>query len=99
MALEAMMLISQKRPDSEGKQLVKGRLVTIGSKQRSYEGYEKSDGSAPTVKTDSVFLTGVIDAREKRRVRMFDIANAFLTADNDEFVLVVLRERMAELVV
>ena len=38
MALEAMMLISQKRPDSEGKQLVKGRLVAVGSKQRSYEG-------------------------------------------------------------
>ena len=63
MALEAMMLILQKRPDSEGKQLVKGRLVAVGSKQRSHDGYKKSDGSSPTVKTDSIFLTGVIDAR------------------------------------
>ena len=74
-------------------------MVAIGSKQRSYEGYEKSDGSSPTVKTDSIFLTGVIDAREKRRIRIFDIANAFVKGDNDEFVLMVLRGRMAELMV
>ena len=78
---------------------MKGRLVAVGSKQRTYNGYEKSDGSSPTVKADSVFLTGVIDAREKRRVRMFDVANTFVKADNDEFVLMVLRGRMAELMV
>ena len=37
MALEAMLLILQERPDSEGKQLVKGCLVAVGSKHRTYD--------------------------------------------------------------
>ena len=31
-----------------------------------YDGYDKSDGSSPTVVvTESIFMTGVIDAKEK----------------------------------
>ena len=40
----------------------------------------KSNGSSPPVKTDSFFLTGVIDAYEHRDVAMLDIKSAFLYA-------------------
>ena len=58
-ALESMMKVTEKREDEVGNRKIKGRLVADGSKQRSYEGYEKSDGSSPTARTDSVILTGV----------------------------------------
>ena len=34
---------------------IKARKVADGSKQRTYDGYDKSDGSSPTVATDSIF--------------------------------------------
>ena len=40
--------VTEKRADEQGKRKIKGRFVADGSKQRSYEGYEKSDGSSPT---------------------------------------------------
>ena len=42
---------------------IKVRKVADGSKQRTYDSYDKSNGSSPTVATDSIFLTGVIDAK------------------------------------
>ena len=55
-----------------------------------YDGYEKPDGSSPTVETDSIFMTGVVDAKEGREVAILDIANAFLHAENDERILMLL---------
>ena len=63
-ALESLILISEKRANQDGKENIKGRCVAVVSKQRSYDGYEKSDGSLPTVITDSIFLTGVIEANK-----------------------------------
>ena len=70
-----------------------------GSKQRSYDGYEKSDGSSPMVMTDSVYLMGTIAAFEGRAQGIMDVANAFLRADNDEDVLMLLRGKLTELMV
>ena len=56
-ALASILFITEK---SNGD--VKTRKVAIGSKQRTYDGYYKSNSSSPTVNTDSVFLTGVVDA-------------------------------------
>ena len=50
MALESLFLLTEKR---DGR--IKGRKVAVGSKQRTYDGYDKSDGSSPTVTTDSIF--------------------------------------------
>ena len=58
-ALESLVLISEKRTGE-----IKGRIVVNGSKQRTYDGYEKTDGSSPTVTTDIIFLTGLIEAKE-----------------------------------
>ena len=78
---------------------VKTRKVADGSKQRTYDGYEKSDGSSPTVITESIFLIGVVDARERRAQAVLDIANDFLHANNDERVLMLLRGRHAKIMV
>ena len=69
----------------------------MGSKQRTYDGYDKSDGSSPTVQTDSILLTGVIDAHEKRDVATMDIGSAYLTAENDKHMAMVLRAKLAEM--
>ena len=73
---------------------VKARKFADGSKQRMYDGYEKSDGSSPTVITESIFLIEVVDARERRARAVLDIANDFLNTDNDERVLMLLRGRL-----
>ena len=78
---------------------VKESKVADGSKQHTYDGYEKSDGSSPTVISESIFLVGVVDALERQAQAVLDIANAFLHADNDERVLMLLRGRLAEMTV
>ena len=44
--------------------------------------------------TDSIFLTGVVDANEGRDVAVLNIANTFLHADNDEEILMLLRGKL-----
>ena len=90
-ALESMMKISEKREDEIGNRKVKGRMVADGSKQRTYEGYEKSDGSSPTARTDSVIMTGVIDAHERRDVAVIDVQNAFLQSKNNLRIIMIIR--------
>ena len=76
---------------------IKARQVADGSKQRTYDGYDKKDRASPTVLTESVFLTGVIDARERRAQAIIDVANAFLQAKNDKTILMLLRGKLAEM--
>ena len=49
--------------------------------------------------TDSVYLMGTIAASEGRAQGTMNIANTFLHADNDEDVLMLLRGKLAELMV
>lgn len=98
-ALELTMKITEKRADKTGHRKIKGRMVADGSKQRSYEGYEKSDGSSPTARTDSVIMSGVIDAHERRNVAVIDVENAFLQSDNDQRIIMAIRGKTAELLV
>jgi hypothetical protein len=69
--LESHMFLKQKR---DGK--IKGRTVTGGNKQRDC--ISKEDASSPTVATESVFLSCIIDAEEERDVAVVDIPNAFV---------------------
>ena len=98
-ALELLMKITEKREDETGNRKIKGRMAADGSKQRSYEGYEKSDGSSPTARTDSVIMTGVIDAHEGRNVAVIDVQNAFLQSENDQRIIIATRGKTAELLV
>ena len=71
MVLESHMFLKEKR---DGK--IKGRTVAGGNKQRDY--ISKEDASSPTVATESVLLTCIIDAEEERDVAVADIPNAFI---------------------
>ena len=63
---------------------VKGRGCADGRKQRAY--ISKEESTAPTVCTEAVFLTAVIDALEGREVVVLDVPGAFMQADIDELV-------------
>jgi len=55
--LESHLLIEQKRDGN-----IKSRLVAGGNKQRDF--LHKSDVGSPTVSTESIFLTEVINSHE-----------------------------------
>ena len=48
---------------------------------------------------ESVFITSVIAANEKRFVRCYDVPGAFLHTEYDENVLMVLRGELAEMMI
>ena len=78
-ALAYLMFLKRKRC---GK--VKGCGCADGRKQRAY--ITKEESTAPTVCTEALFLTTVIDALEGREVAVLDIPGAFMQADIDELV-------------
>ena len=78
-ALAFLMFLKRKRC---GK--IKGRRCADGWKQRAY--IAKEESTAPTVSTEAVFLTAVIDASENRDVAVLDVPGAFMQADIDELV-------------
>ena len=93
-ALESLLFIAEKRNRD-----IKARKVANGSKQRTYDGYDKTDGSFPTVTTEIIFFTGIVYAREGRAVAVLDIVNAILHAHIDERVLMLLCGKLAEIMV
>ena len=93
-ALYALMFIVEKR---DGR--VKARKVAVGSKQRTFPGYVKSEWSSPTVTTDGVIITSTIEAHEGRDVATADLPNAYLHADNNEQTLMLLKGKLEELMV
>ena len=91
--LRAIMTFKEKlNPDGT---LIKimARLVADGSTQepKLYE-----DGS-PTIKASSVKMILKIAATEKRRIRAIDISGAYLNADMDEEVLLLLNKDISQL--
>ena len=56
--LDSLLFITEKRNGD-----VKARKVADGSKQHTYDGYDKADGSYPKVTTECIFFTGVVDVR------------------------------------
>jgi len=91
-ALESLMFLENKQTGA-----VKGRLVADGSKQRNY--IEEGAAASPTVMTESVLITAAIVATEGRDVAVIDLPGAFLNAEMDEVVHMVLRGKLAELMV
>ena len=79
-ALRALKLVKEKRDG-----VLKGRTVADGRAQRSL--YDKLQTASPTVATDALFLTILIDAYEKRDVGTADVAGAYLKALMDNYVL------------
>ena len=91
-AISSLMFLKEKRDKT-----VKGQFCADGRKQRG--DWTKQESTSPTVSTESVFLTAVIDAHERRDVGCYDIPGAFLHADSDENITMVLKGRLAKLMV
>ena len=89
-ALGYLMFLKRKRC---GK--IKGRGCADGRKQRAY--IDKPESASPTVATESVFITAVIDALERRVVAVADIPGAFMHSDMDPDIYMRLDGLMAEL--
>jgi len=95
MVLESHIFLTQKRTGE-----IKGRTVAGGNKQRNY--IEKEDASSPTVATESVILTSVIDAVEERETAVIDIPNAFIqtvVTDKEKRVIIRLRGMLVDMLV
>jgi hypothetical protein len=77
--LESNMFLKLKRDNK-----IKGRTVAGGNKQRNY--ICKEYARSPTVSTESVLLSCIIDADEHRDVAVVDIPNAFVQtrAENEK---------------
>ena len=71
-----------------------------GNKQRDY--ISKEDASSPTVSTESVLLSCIIDAEEKRDVAVIDIPNAFVQTrveDEKDMAIIKLRGVLVDILV
>ncbi len=77
--------------------LVKARMCANGQKQRG--DWTKQDTGTPTVLTEAVFITAVVNAYKKPNVACFDIPVVFLHADSDKDITMILKGRLAELMV
>jgi hypothetical protein len=91
-ALASLIFITEKRCGR-----IKSRACVNGSTQRTY--IPKENTASPTVMNDSVMITSAIDAHENRKVVTCDIPGAFLHADLDEEVVMLLRGQLADLMV
>jgi hypothetical protein len=96
-AVKSLLMIKEKRgPEKE----VKARLLGDGRDQRGQ--FTKQETTSPTVAKESVFITSVIAAYEKRKTGTYDIPGAYLNANcdaNDEPIVMVLKGRLAEMMV
>ncbi len=91
-AVALLLFLKEKRDHS-----VKGRMCADGQKQR--DNWTKQDTTSPTVSTEAVFITAVIEAHEGRDVACFNIPGTFLHADSNEDITMILKGRLAELMV
>jgi hypothetical protein len=93
--LESHLFLKEKR---DGK--IKGRTVAGGNKQRDY--ISKEDATSPTVATESVLLSCIIDAAEERDVAVVDIPNAFIQTrieDEQDMAIIKLRGVLVDILV
>ena len=90
-ALRYLMFLKEKRCGT-----IKGRGCADGRKQRDY--MSKNDTSSPTVATEALLLSCVIDAVEGRDVATCDIPGAFMQSDMEGKVVMKLEGVMAEVI-
>ena len=76
-AMESLLFVVEKR---DGR--IKARFCANGSTQREY--VNRDEAASPTVTTESIFITSVIDAKQGRDVMTCDIPNAFVQTDIEE---------------
>ena len=57
----------------------------------------KEESTSLTLTMEAIFITSIIDAKEKREVAVVDLPGVFLHADNDQDVIIFMGGRLAEL--
>lgn len=88
-ALREISLIKEKRSGD-----LKGRTVADGSTQR--DKYDRSETTSPTISSDALFLTIMIDALEGRDVATADVAGAYLNAFMRDVVIMRVTGKMVD---
>ena len=63
---------------------IKGRGCANRCKQRAY--ITKEQSTSPTISTEAVFLTAMVDAWENKKVAVLEVSGAFMQVDMDELV-------------
>jgi hypothetical protein len=91
-ALALLMSLKEKREKS-----VKARICTNTRKQRGDQA--KQDTTLHIVSTEAVLITTVIEAQEECDVACFDVLGVFLQADLGEDITMILKKRLAKLMV
>ena len=88
-ALGYLMFLKKKRSGT-----TKGRGCADGRTQRAY--ITKEESTSPTISTEAVFLTAVVDAWESWKVVVLDVPGAFMQVDMDELVHVRFEGKMVD---
>ena len=57
----------------------------------------KEKFASPSVTTETIFLTSMIDAKENRQVAVVELTGLFLHAENDQDVIMFISKRLAKL--
>ncbi len=91
-AVALLMFLKEKRDT-----IVKAQMCADG--QGQHGDWSKQDTTLPIVSTELVFITTVLDAHEGYNVVCFDILGAFLHADSDKDITIILKGRFAKLMV
>ena len=93
--MESQIFLKEKRDGA-----IKGRAVAGGNKQRDY--ISKEDASSPTVTTEAVLLSCIIDAEEERDVAVIDIPNEFIQTrveDENSMAFIKIRGVLVDILV
>ena len=79
---------------------IKGMMVAGGNKQRGY--INKEDLSSPTVSTESVILTSLVNALEGRKTAIINVPNAFIQTvvrDESQCIIICIRGMLVDILV
>ena len=95
--MESLIFLVEKRD-----KVMKARTCADGSSQRAY--VSKEEAASPTAATESIMLTGVIDAKQGRDVITLDIPNAFVQTSipqgkSDEKIIMKIRWALVDMLV
>ncbi len=82
--MRALLLLLFLKENKSGD--IKGRACVNGAPQRAYT--PKDEAATPTVSTESIFITALIAAKERRKVQCYNVPSAFVNTNVDEEVCV-----------
>ena len=73
---------------------IKGHGCADGQKQWAY--ITKEESTSPTISTEAMFLTALINAWENHKVAVLDVPGAFMQVNMDELVHVRFQGEMVD---